>query len=152
MVEAETKSKLRKVSILLGLTGALLAMGCAYFTACTYETRFVRAAGLLIENGDTTVGANVTVGADRGSIEMKNLDWIIAGSLKGHVTSIDLVDAENPGAVRVPIRVDSPDSPLIAGGGTTQRGGETSPNLGGLYEVVAENRAALEISTDIPSR
>lgn len=155
MVGTETKcagSKLRRVSIILGLACGLLAQGCAILTACTYETRFVRAAGQLIENGDTTVGANVHIAADRGSIELKNLDWIVGGSLKGHVTSIALVDAENPSGVRVPIPVDPASSSFIAAGNTVQRGGETSPSLGGVYELVAEDRAALEILTDIPSR
>ena len=155
MVGTETKataSRLRKLSIILGLACALLASGCAILTACTYETRFVRAAGQLIENGDTTVGANVHIAADRGSIELKNLDWIIGGSLKGHVTSIALVDAENSTGVRVPIPVDPASSSFIAAGNTVQRGGETSPSLGGVYEVVGGNRAALEISTDIPTR
>ncbi|HEX6627343.1 MAG TPA: hypothetical protein VF105_05285 [Gemmatimonadaceae bacterium] len=112
----------------------------------------MRATGQLIENGDTTVGANVHIAADRGSIELKNLDWVIGGALKGHVTSIALVDAGNSSGVRVPIPVDSPSSPFIAAGNTAQRGGETSPSLGGVYEVIAENRAALEILTDISSR
>lgn len=155
MVGTETKptgSRLRKLFVLLGLVCALLAQGCAILTACTYETRFVRAAGQLIENGDTTVGANIHIDANRGSIQLKNLDWTVGGTLKGHVTSIALVDAENPSGVRVPIPVDPPSSSFIAAGNAVQRGGETSPSLGGVYEVVAENRAALEILTDIPSR
>jgi hypothetical protein len=155
MVGTETKSsgsRLGNLSIIVGLACAFLASGCAILTACRYETRFVRASGQLIENSDTTVGANVHVDANRGSIELKYLDWMVGGTLKGHVTSIALVDAGNPSGVRVPIPVDPPSSSFIAAGNAVQRGGETSPSLGGVYEVVGGNRAALEILTDIPSR
>src|SRR5207248_189764 len=95
--------------------------------------------------------AEIVISELRGSLEWKSLDASITGTLKGHVTSIFLVNPTNPSA-QFAIPVDLPSSPAISSAGFMQRPGETSPQLAGLYEMIAANSALLQITTDLPSR
>ena len=123
--------------------------GCG---SCTYETRYVKASGFASINGVEVATAVVTVSANRGSLTWKDFDRLIEGnSLKGHVLSIALVSADNPGVSQLDVPVDDLSRTEISSGTMIQREGETTPNLGGLYEAVSANIAVLELTTDLPS-
>lgn len=137
-------------------TAFLLALsqlvgGCGLIDACNYEERHVTGFNAVIENGELIVRAEIAVDELRGGLEWKTLSPSITGSLKGHVTSIVLFNSANP-AARFTIPIDPPSSPAIASGSLTQRPGDTSPQLAGLYEMIASNGALLEITADLPSR
>lgn len=135
-------------AILLGFVQVL--MGCALTRECTYEERSVTGFNAVIENGEEIVRAEIVVEELRGSLAWKTFDPTIRGTLKGHVTSILLVNSANPSA-QFPIPLDAPSSPLISSSSMIQRPGDASPDLSGLYEMIA-NGAVLQITTDLPSR
>jgi len=113
----------------------------------------VRASGTIIDNGAQLVRADVTVGANKGSLTWKDFDRTIDGpSLKGHVLAIRLARADQPGVSLLDIPIDSPESPLISSGSMIQRASDQSPNLSGLYELVASGQTVVELDTDLPSR
>lgn len=142
---------LRRKVITLALVASSLS-SCRWITDCTYETRYVSASGSIIENNAELVHANVTVGANRGSLEWKNFDRTISSSsLKGHVLAARLVRADQPGISLLDIPIDSTSSPLISDGSFIQHPSDASPSLGGLYEIVAGGLAAIELDTDISS-
>lgn len=125
---------------------------CRLITDCTYETRYVSASGSIIENGSELAHADITVGANRGSLEWKDFDRsITSASLKGHVLAARLVRSDQPGISLLDLPIDPPTSPLISGGSLIQHPSDTSPNLSGLYEIVAGGLAAIELDTDISS-
>ena len=136
-------------AILLGFVQVLL--GCALIDDCTYEERSVTGFNAVIENGEEIVRAEIVVAELRGSLEWKSVDPAIRGTLKGHVTSMLLVNSARPSA-QFAIPLDPPSSPAIASGSLIQRPGGTSPELAGLYEMIAANGAVLQITTDLPSR
>jgi hypothetical protein len=142
-----------RVHVIIVVPCLLFLSGCSALSNCRWEDRSVTARGVVIEDGVEIVSADVTVGASRGSLLLKSLDRTIAGaSLKGHVTSITLVSSADPTRVLLEIPVDSYLTSFISSGGMTQRPGETDPDLGGLFEIVAANLGVIEITTDLPSR
>jgi hypothetical protein len=142
-----------RVLMVVVLPCLLFLSGCTAFSNCRWEERSVTARGVIIENGAEIASADVTVGASRGSVLWKSLNRIVAGtSLKGHVTSITLVRSDDPTVVLLAIPVDDSFSSLISSGSLLQRPGDTGPDLGGLFEIVAANRGVIEITTDLPSR
>jgi hypothetical protein len=148
-----SKVEKMRVHMVVVLPCLLFVSGCSAISNCRWEERSVTARGVIIEDGAEIVSADVTVGASRGSLLWKSLDRTIAGaSLKGHVTSITLVRSDDPTRVLLAIPVDESFSSLISSGSMLQRPGETDPDLGGLFEIVAENLAVIEITTDLPSR
>lgn len=137
----------------VAVTLCLFLSGCRGLSDCGWEDRSVAARGVIIENGAELVSADVSVGATRGSLLSKSLDVTISGtSLKGHVTSINLVRSDDPAFAPVAIPIDSSFSSLISSASMIQRAGEVTPNLGGLFEIVAANLGLIEITTDLPSR
>lgn len=131
----------------------LVLSGCERLFACTYETRHVRAAGSVTEGVMEVASATVSVSADRGSLNVKHFQWSIrAPSLEGHVTSVVLVNSTQPAPILLDLPVREPITPFVYEGALTQRSGELSPALGGIFEIVAGNRAVFEITTDLPSR
>jgi hypothetical protein len=126
-------------------------LGCALIDDCTYEERSVTGFNAVIENGEEIVRAEIVVEALRGSLDWKSVNPAIRGTLKGHVTSILLVNSASPSA-QFAIPLDPPSSPVISSGSLIQRPGDTSPDLAGLYEMIAASRAVLQITTDLPSR
>ena len=139
----------RRTAVLVGLLQILL--GCGLIDDCTYEERSVTGFNAVIENGEEIVRAEIVVEELRGSMEWKSVNPAIRGTLKGHVTSILLVNSANP-SIQLAIPIDAPSSPVISSGGLIQRPGDTSPELGGLYEMIAANAAVLQITTDLSSR
>ncbi|MEJ7760416.1 MAG: hypothetical protein WKF55_12600 [Gemmatimonadaceae bacterium] len=135
------------------LAGLLFLQGCELFTGCTYEQRSVKSSGIALENGFEAVHAEVVVGAVRGPLRYKTLELTLLGSeLKGHILSVALVKSDNPTDRLVEIPLYQGATLPISSGSLNQRPGEESPNLGGLYEILAANRGTLNITTDLASR
>ena len=141
----------RSVAAGVGIGLAPWLVGCCLIDDCTYEERSIVGFNAVIENGEALVRAEIAVAEQRGSIEMKSFDPAITGTLKGHVTSIVLVNPANP-ATQFAIPLDAASSPAIASGTLIQRPGDLSPDLSGLYELIASNLAVLQITTDLASR
>jgi len=135
--------------VLFGFAHGLL--GCALIDDCTYEERSVTGFNAVIENGETMVRAEIVVAELRGSLEWKSVSPTITGTLKGHVTSIIPANTADPSS-GLSIPLDQPSSPAIASGMLIQRPGDTSPESGGLYQVIAGNGAVLQVTTDLASR
>jgi len=72
----------------------------------------------------------------------------VTGGLKGHVTSASLKDSQNPTVVLLDLPVLGPDRDPILEGTADSRQGAT---LGGLHDVLASNRAGIELKTDDPA-
>ena len=138
-----------RTALLLGLGS--FVFGCGLIDDCNYEERHITGFNAVIENGELILRAEIVISELRGSLEWKSLDPSITGTLKGHVTSILLINSTNPSA-QFAIPVDPPSSPFIASHGFMQRPGDISPELAGLYEMIAANSALLQITTDLPSR
>lgn len=83
---------------------------------------------------------------------MKSFTPNLKGTLNGHVTSIILTRSDDPAAFQLRIPVDPPPSAFIASGILIQRPGELSPDLGGVFEMIAANLGVFDIATDLPSR
>ena len=134
------------------LLSPLFLTGCGFISACTYESRSITAAGVIVENGADLVNAEVHASGLRGSLEWKDFDRIIKGTLKGHVTSINFIRSDDPTAFQLALSLDDSSSPFISTGTQTQKPGEDAPALGGVYEILDANLGALEITTDLPSQ
>ena len=135
----------------LALVFVTSVFGCRLITDCTYETRYVRASGTIIENGVQLARAEITVSANRGSLTWKSVDRAIDGTVKDHVLAIRLARSDQPGISLLDIPIDPPGSPFISGGTMIQRPADQSPALGGIYELVASGQAVVEIDTDLSS-
>ena len=142
-----------RVHMVVVLPCLLFLSACSALSNCRWEERSVTARGVFIEDGTEIVSADVTVGGAKGSLNWKSLDRTIAGaSLKGHVTSITLVSSADPTRVLLEIPYDSYLTTFISSGSMLQHPGETDPDLGGLFEIVAANLGVIEITTDLPDR
>jgi hypothetical protein len=131
----------------------LLLSGCALLGRCDYESRTVVAEGRFTEGATEVATAEITVGANRGGLEWRDFHWVITGpSLEGHVTSLALVTAAAPHTVLLDLPLNYQPEGYISISALIQYKGESSPALGGIFEVVAANGAAIEIRTDLPSR
>jgi hypothetical protein len=134
---------------------ALPLSGCAEIIGlgrCDFEQRHVTAAGRFLENGTEMASAEITVGAHRGGLEWRDVQWYIKVPHEGSVTSIVLVRSGQP----VPILLELPHDytlvPYEYVSSLIQRKDEATPALGGLFEIVAGGEAVLEISTDVAAR
>jgi hypothetical protein len=132
------------------LGSALIASGCRILTSCTYEERSIKASGSEILDGHELASAEIAVTAVRGTQEWTALQYVIRGqTLMGHVTAIELAGVRSGIGVSVKIPVFAPTSASLSAGGLTQLEGEPTPDLDGVYEVLASNGARVEISTDL---
>jgi hypothetical protein len=103
------------------------------------------------QNDPTTAVVNVS--ATRGSLSWRDVGWSInASSYAGHVTALALIETTNPNTTLLSLPVDPHPAPGQYNSSFIQREGETTPALGGIFEIVAANRAAVEIRTDLPTR
>lgn len=123
---------------------------CTLVDLCTYESRFASAAGRTTEGATEIASATVDVSGTRGSQQDKSFSWsITAAPLAGHVTSIAVVHSDPAVLVRLPLPVEAHPAPSLYAGGLVQYTGDLTPNLEGIYEVVEENRAVIELTTDL---
>lgn len=136
------------IAILLGASGCALLSG-----RCTYESRAAHAEGRVTENGMEIARGAVDVGATRGSINARHLSYdISAAPLDGHFVSVALTDATRPGVILLDLPIIPQFQPATIRGVLDQRDDAASPALGGIFELVAANRAVLEVTTDLASR
>jgi hypothetical protein len=112
---------------------------------CTYELRAYNGTGNAIQGGAAAASANVNLSEQRGSIVRQTFSWTVSGGLKGHVTSASLKDSQNQSTVLLDLPVLGPDRDPILEGTADSRQGAT---LGGLRDILAANRAGIELKTD----
>jgi hypothetical protein len=136
------------------LAAVLFLAGCGGITgACTYETRVVQASGVVTDLQNDPTSAIVNVSATRGSLSWKDVGWsITAPSYAGHVTRLTLIETTTPTTALLNLPANAHPAPGQYNSSLIQREGETTPELGGIFEIVAANRAAVEITTDLPAR
>ena len=131
----------------------LVLAECGLIDSCTFESRYVGAGGNATDGVTEIAAATVDVSATRGSLNDKSFQWsITTPSLAGHVTRISLIRSSQPVPVLLDLPVQTSAQPSVYIGGLRQQPGETTPNLGGIFEIVAANDAVLEIITDLPER
>jgi len=140
----------------LRLAVCLLLPGCHMITgACDYEVRSTSSRGVIVDDIREILRAGASVSARRGSSNWKGFSWsIVSPVLASHVVSVSLIDANQPGAILLRLAL-TPENPIGAlGGSIEEKRGVEHPSLplGGIFEIVAANRAILEITTDLPSQ
>jgi hypothetical protein len=117
---------------------------------CTYESRYLQAAGRIEEGGSELLSALVDASEDRGSIVNKSIHWLLTGpSLKGHVLSATLKDASNPSVVLLDLPIAGASQPELSQSGADQWAGA---NLNGFFDILYADRGVIELQTDLPSR
>jgi hypothetical protein len=132
----------------------LLLSGCGLISgACIYETRAVTAEGRVVENGTEIARGLINVGGTRDAINNRSLSWdVTAVPLDGHIISVAFTDAARPGVVILELPFLTQFQPATIRGVLDQKDNAPTPALGGIFEIVADNRAVLEVRTDLPSR
>jgi hypothetical protein len=141
-------------------SAALIALplymsGCALVSGrCTYETRYVLAEGSIMDGPMVVANGSLQAGGMRGSDNHRHLGWTITtSSLTGHITALRLVDSTDPATTLLSLPIAyHPSSPGTLLGELRQNADETSPALGGIFEIVRSNRAVLDITTDLADR
>ena len=134
------------------LTLPFILAECALVDLCTYETRSVSAFGRVTDGAGELASGTVDVSGTRGSEQERFLSWSVATPrLSGHVTSFALVHANPAVLVRLPLPVHPGPGVSPSAGALTQFTGDLNPNLDGIFEVVEENQAVIEITTDLSS-
>ena len=146
--------RLRNLRLIMALAIPLAVSDCGLNGDCTYESRAALAGGQVTEdNGLQFAHATVHIGATRGSSNKRTLTWdIIAQPLAGHILSVALTDASQPGVIVLELPFLTQFEPAIISGVLEQEGDAPTPALGGIFELVVSNQAVLEVRTDIPSR
>ena len=130
---------------------ALMIGACNLFNGrCTYEVRSIQLAGSASQTGTQIARAEASFSEQRGSFQGGSLYWIVTGStLKGHVLSAALKDAQNSSQVLLELPLAPAERNEIAQGATDTRGGA---NLGGYYDIFSVGRGIVELQTDLASR
>ncbi|MEX2109049.1 MAG: hypothetical protein WD802_00400 [Gemmatimonadaceae bacterium] len=129
----------------------LLLSGCN-LGRCDYESRYLTAIGRVTEGIAEVAAATLTVGAVRGGLRWRDVDYRIRVPLEGRVTSVTLILPQQPAPLRLDMPVYEQITPFEYAGGLSQRKDEQVPALGGIFEMVAAGGAVLEITTDLPAR
>jgi hypothetical protein len=97
--------------------------------------------------------ADVTAAGIRGSINNTSFRWnISARGLETNITAIRLVNTTQRVPALLEIPVTPTGLPFAFLGWITQESGAATPALGGIFELVAANQTAIEITTDLPDR
>jgi len=131
----------------------LVAANCALISGCNYETRGVTAEASVTENGTEIARGLMNAGGTRGSLNHRDLSYDITSTLlDGHIQSVRFTDANQPGVVILDLPFLQQFQPATVRGVLNQRDDAPTPNLGGVFEIVASNRAILEVRTDLPLR
>lgn len=132
----------------------LFASNCSLISGgCNYETRAVQAEGSVTENGAEIARGLMNAGATRGSSNSRFLSYDITSSLiYVHIQSVGFVDANQPGVVLFDFPFIEGVPPATIRSVINQLDDAPTPNLGGTFEIVAGNRAVLEVRTDLPER
>ena len=137
--------KLHSICLLI----TIAVSGCDILSGkCTYEVRSFNGHGNAIVNGGEQAAAQVILNEDRGSITGQTFNWLVTGSLKGHVTSASFKDSTQPTTVLLDLPVLGADRMPILEGVADSRDGAT---LGGFHDVLAANHGVIELQTDDPA-
>lgn len=140
------KRRYARAAVMLGLP--LVLSDCALVDLCNYETRSVSAFGRVTEGASELASATVDVSGTRGSQQERFLSWSIAApSLSGEVAAIALIHANPAVLVRLPLPVQGQPGASPYAGSLTQFSGDLNPNLDGIFEIVEENQAVIEMTT-----
>lgn len=136
--------------VLSGPVAALAVGACNLFNGkCTYETRSIQLAGGAAQSGTQIAAAEASFSEQRGSLQGGSLYWLVTGStLKGHVLSASIKDAQNPSQVLLDLPLAPAERTEIAQGATDTRGGT---NLSGYYDIFSVGRGIVELKTDLSS-
>ena len=137
----------------LALAIPFVASNCGLVSGCSYETRGVTAEARVTENGEEIARGLMNAGGIRGSENGRFLSYDITSTLlDGHIQSVGLTDANQPGVVILDLPFLQQSQPATIRGVLDQRNNAPTPNLNGIFELVAANRAVLEVRTDLPAR
>jgi hypothetical protein len=137
----------------LALAVPLIASNCALVSGCSYETRGVTAEARVMENGEEIASGLMNAGGTRGSANARFLSYDITSTLlDGHIQSVGFTDANQPGVIILDLPFLPQFQPATIRGVLDQRDNAPTPNLAGTFEIVADNRAVLEVRTDLPAR
>jgi len=130
---------------------AVMIGACNLFNGrCTYEVRSIQLAGRASQSGTQIAAAEASFSEQRGSVSGGSLYWLVTGStLKGHVLSASLKDAQNPSQVLLDLPLAPAERNEIAQGATDTRSGA---NLSGYYGIFSVGRGIVELQTDLSSR
>ncbi len=135
----------------------IVLSGCGLITSACHDERFVGVAGSVIDGGMQVVSVTANLHADRGLQPRLNFTWqFIAPSLEGHVSSAVLVNSTRPVPILLNLPIREPIEPwgyqYAYFGTMEQRAGETTPALGGIFEILAAGDGVLELTTDLPAQ
>ena len=145
----------RRLRAAAALAIPLLLAECGLLDSCIFESRYVGAAGRVTEGITEIAAATVDVSATRGggALNDKAFQWsITTPALAGHVTRISLIRSSQPVPILLDLPVQNLAQPFVYNGGLRQAPQAMTPNLGGIFEIVAANEARIDIITDLPER
>jgi hypothetical protein len=134
--------------------------GCGIITGeCSWETRYVSVEGSVMDGGVEVAGATANLLGERGPPRLTFTWQLTAPSLEGHVTSAVLVSSTRPVPILLNLPIRKPKEPYepwayqYAYSGTMeQRPRDTTPLLGGIFEILAAGEGVLELTTDLPAQ
>lgn len=134
----------------------LILSGCRLPTGppldCELEQRYARLTGGITEGTTEVASVVVSISGVRGSDDLRFFTWMIwAPFLEGHVTSITLVNSIHAVPI-IDIPVFTPGQARIITGAFHEQPGVSGPPLGGIFETIAANLAAIELTTDFPDQ
>jgi hypothetical protein len=127
---------------------AVMIGACNLFNGrCTYEVRSIQLAGRASQSGTQIAAAEASFSEQRGSLQGGSFYWIVTGrTLKGHVLSASLKDAQNPSQILLELPLAPAERNEIAQGATDSRGGA---DLSGYYDLFSVGRGIVELQTDL---
>jgi len=127
------------------IAATALVSGCSLLSGrCLYELRSATAEGAVAISSADSAFASVMISEQRDYQPDKDLSWQVRGpSLKGRVTSINLVD--QTGAVKYDLGIDAAASPQLSGGFVRQSDGA---NINGFFDLLSSYQAKVVITLD----
>lgn len=145
--------RLRQLRFAAVVALPLAVSSCGLRGDCIYESRHVTAEGSVVENGLQIARGTVNVGGMRDGYNRRSLSWdIFAVQLDGHILSAALTDRDQPGVIILELPFLQQSEPGYIRVALDQENDAPAPALGGVFELVAANRAVLELRTDLASR
>jgi hypothetical protein len=129
---------------------------CGIITGeCSWETRDVSVEGSVIDGGVEVAGASADLFAERGPPRLTFAWQFRAPSLEGHVSSAVLVSSTRPVPILLNLPISDPKErgyQYAYSGVMEQRPGDSTPLLGGIFEILAAGEGVLELTTDLPAQ
>ena len=134
----------------------IVMSGCVILTEPCHDERYVAVAGSVIDGGAQIASVTANLHADRG-LQGLSFTWQFAApSLEGHITSAVLVSSTRPVPILLNLPIREPLEPwgyqYAYFGTMEQRFGDTTPLLGGIFEVLAAGEGVLRLTTDLPAQ